>query len=381
MSQQSADLRKRSPRPTWLRTLILLSLLFLFMASVNMMGAGFSLMEDICTRMLSAVTENPLAALMVGVMATAIVQSSSVTTSIIVGLVATGQMDVQGAVPMIMGANIGTTITCALVSLGYVSRRGRFQRAFSASSMHDFFNFATVAVLLPLELGTRVLSRTAGRLAECFSTATHFNSPKSPIKAFTSLPAELVERFLTELLRLGNRVAAIVMVALALVLLFVSLYLLTRALKSLLSGRMENVFDQFLFRTPLTALGVGFLVTVAVQSSSVTTSLMVPLVTAGVLSHSRAFPYMMGAHVGTTVTALLAALAAGTTGGLAIALVHTLYNVTGVAIFFPFRKIRDIPVRMARMLGALTLRSRWVALAYVITVFFLVPALVILLAR
>lgn len=381
MSQQSADLQKGIPRPPWLRALILLSLLFLFMASVNMMGAGFALMEDVSTAMLSSVTKSPLAALMVGVLATAIVQSSSVTTSIIVGLVATGQLDVQGAVPMVMGANIGTTITCALVSMGYVSRRGRFQRAFSASSMHDFFNFATVGILLPLELSTRLLSRTARRLTESFTSVTHFDSPGSPIKALTGLPAKLFERFLTDLLGLGDRVAAILMVVLALALLFVSLYLLTRTLKSLLSGKMANIFDQFLFKTPLAALTVGFLVTVAVQSSSVTTSLMVPLVASGVLSHSQAFPYTMGAHVGTTVTALIAALGAGATDGLTIALVHTLYNLAGVAIFFPFRSIRNIPVSLARRLGALTLRSRWLALLYVVTVFFLVPALVILLAR
>ena len=351
------------------------------MASVNMMGAGFALMEDVSTAMLSSVTKSPLAALMVGVLATAIVQSSSVTTSIIVGLVATGQLDVQGAVPMVMGANIGTTITCALVSMGYVSRRGRFQRAFSASSMHDFFNFATVGILLPLELSTRLLSRTARRLTESFTSVTHFDSPGSPIKALTGLPAKLFERFLTDLLGLGDRVAAILMVVLALALLFVSLYLLTRTLKSLLSGKMANIFDQFLFKTPLAALTVGFLVTVAVQSSSVTTSLMVPLVASGVLSHSQAFPYTMGAHVGTTVTALIAALGAGATDGLTIALVHTLYNLAGVAIFFPFRSIRNIPVSLARRLGALTLRSRWLALLYVVTVFFLVPALVILLAR
>lgn len=342
-----------------------------------MMGSGLALMEDTSRALLASVTGNPFSALMVGVLATSIIQSSSVTTCIAVGLVAEGQITLEGAVPLVMGANIGTTITCSLVSLGYVGSRGRFQRAFSAATMHDFFNFSAVTLLLPLEIKTKVLSRLGTVLAGFFSEVTRFDSPRSPLKIICTYPADLLKRFLTDLAHLGHKATAIIMVAIGLVLLFVSLYYLTRNLKNIMSGRMESVLDKYLFRTAHTALLVGFLFTMVVQSSSVTTSLMVPLVTAGVVSHLQAFPYMMGAHVGTTVTAFMASLAMGNAHGLAISLVHTLYNVTGVLIFFPIRRVRAIPVLLARRLGALTLRSRWYALVYIVLVFFAVPIVVI----
>ncbi len=354
-----------------------LALLFVFMSAVNMMGAGFRLMEDTSRRLLGSVTGNPFAALMLGVLATSIIQSSSVTTCIVVGLVSEGQITIEGAVPLVMGANIGTTITCSLVSLGYVSRRGRFQRAFSAATMHDFFNFSAVALLLPVELKTGLLSRAGNAIAGLFRDVTRFDSPKSPLKAACSCPAQVLERLLLDKAHLGAKATSIVLAILGLALLFFSLYYLTRNLKSIVSGRMESVLDKYLFRTAHTALIVGFIFTMVVQSSSVTTSLMVPLVTAGVITHFQAFPYVMGAHVGTTVTAFMASLAMGNAAGLAISLVHTLYNVIGVAIFFPVRRIRAVPVRLARSLGAMTLRSRWYALGYILVVFFALPILVI----
>ena len=306
----------------WWSLLKVLALLFLFMSAVKMMGSGLALMEDTSRALLASVTGNPLSALMVGVLATSIVQSSSVTTCIVVGLVAEGQITLEGAVPLVMGANIGTTITCSLVSLGYVGSRGRFQRAFSAATMHDFFNFSAVALLLPLELKTKALSRLGAVLSSLFSEVTRFDSPKSPLKVICTYPADLLKRFLLETANFGPKAASAIMAAVGLGLLFVSLYYLTRNLKSIISGRMESVLDKYLFRTAQTALLVGFLFTVVVQSSSVTTSLMVPLVTAGVVNHFQAFPYMMGAHVGTTVTAFMASLAMGNAHGLAISLVH-----------------------------------------------------------
>jgi sodium-dependent phosphate cotransporter len=83
----------------------------------------------------------------------------------------------------------------------------------------------------------------------------------------------------------------------------------------------------------------------------------------------------MGANIGTTVTGILAALAKGDPAGLAIAFVHTLFNITGVVIFLPIRRIRNIPVDLARRLASLTLRSRWYALVYVGGMFFVLPVL------
>ena len=359
----------------------MLAILFLFMSSVNMMGGGFKLLGAAFAKTLVTLTENPFAGLLVGVTMTAIVQSSSVTTSMVVAMVSEGVIPIDNAVPVVMGANIGTTITCTLVAMGYVGRRGRFRRAFAAGTMHDFFNILTVLILLPIEYTTHILRRTAVWLAGHFADLTHFSSTKSPLKIATNKLADVFEHLLVDSFGLGERAAAIVMILIALGLLFVSLYYMTRLLKSFVAARMENLLDRYIFRNAVTALLVGFVFTAAVQSSSVTTSLMVPLVTAGVLTHFQALPYTMGANIGTTVTGILAALAKGDPLGLAIAFVHTLFNLTGVAIFLPIKRIRRIPVTLAQGLANLTLVSRWYAAVYILCTFFIIPLVLLLLWR
>ncbi|MEI5617209.1 thymidylate synthase, partial [Streptomyces brasiliscabiei] len=88
----------------------------------------------------------------------ALIQSSSTVTSIIVGLVA-GGLPVELAIPMIMGANIGTTVTNTLVSLGHVRYKDEFKRAFASATIHDFFNLLAVAIFLPLEMAFGILEK------------------------------------------------------------------------------------------------------------------------------------------------------------------------------------------------------------------------------
>lgn len=374
-------LKGGSGRGQWFRALVFLFFLFLFISSVNMMGSGFKLLGKPFSERLMNLAGNPFAALMVGVLTTAIIQSSSATTSLVVSLVAAGTITIERAVPIVMGANIGTTITCTLVALGYVGRRVRFRRAFAGATMHDFFNILTVVILLPVELATGYLSRTAARIAAVLESTTRFSSPKSPIKVATEVLGKWLHRLLEDILGLSTLATSLLMLAVALVLLLGSLYFLTKIMKSFLSGRMENVLDRYVFRTPLTAFLIGLVFTMAVQSSSVTTSLVVPLVAAGVLKLPQAFPYTMGANVGTTITAFLAALGIGDVKGLTIALVHTLFNLSGVAAFFPWRRMRAIPVWCAETLASLTLRSRWYAVGYICVTFFILPLILILLWR
>ncbi len=352
---------------------LLAAMLFVFMSSVNMMGSGFGLLGEGFARMLLTLTENPFTGILIGMVMTAVVQSSSMTTSMAVAMVSEGVIPIDNAVPVVMGANVGTTITCILVALGYVGRRGRFRRAFAAGTMHDFFNVLTVIILLPIEYYTRILRRSAVWMADHFAEFTHFSSARSPLRIVTGKPAEWLRYMLIDTVGLSARAAGIVMIVVALLLLFVSLYYMTRLLKGFMAARMSNILDKYLFRNAVTALLVGVVFTAAVQSSSVTTGLVVPLVTAGVLTHVQAFPYTMGANLGTTVTGILAALARGDTLGLSIAFVHMLFNMSGVAIFLPIKRIRHIPVSLALWLANLTLISRWYAVGFILIMFFVVP--------
>jgi len=363
--------RKKAPK--WLRTLLLILLGYLFLSSINMMGAGFKLMGGSFSSRLLVLTRNPVAGLMVGIITTSIVQSSTLVSSLIVALVAAGSLDFRLAVPVIMGANIGTTITATLVAMGYVGRRGRFRRAFAAATMHDFFNIITCCILFPLQVTTHFLSDAAEWLARSFTNLTHITSARNPLTICLSLLANATQTLLLDVFRVSAFLAAVIMAVLALVVLFVSLYFLTRTMRSLMAGTVETALDRYIFGRPLVAMAVGIVITFLIHSSSVTTSLMVPLVTAGILTLEQVFPYTLGANIGTTLTALCAAIGTGRTDAVAIALTHTLFNCIGVSLIFPIRRIRNIPVFLAKALAALTLRSRWYALVYIVITFFAIP--------
>lgn len=368
----------RKQPSTWLRVAFLFALGYLFLSSINLMGAGFSSLGGGFSDRLLTLTRDPFAGLMVGTLTTAIVQSSTLVSSLIVSMVAARTLTLEQAVPMIMGANIGTTITATLVALGYVGRRGRFRRAFAAATMHDFFNILTVITLFPLQMTTKFLSKTATWISSEFASATHFDSAKSPVTIVLCFLKDFVCGLLKGEMALGNVASGIIMLCLATGLLLFSLYYLTKTMRSFMSGAMERVLDRYIFKRPIIALFVGMVLTALIHSSSVTTSLTVPLITAGVLTMEQVFPYTMGANIGTTITAVCAGFGTGQPAAFAIAVVHMVFNCTGVAIFFPVPRIRRIPTTLARMLAALTLRSRWYALLYILIVFFVVPCFFLL---
>ena len=121
------------------RVLLLLFILFVFLVSLNLMSGGFKLLGKDIAQQIITITSNPFVGLFVGLLATALVQSSSTTTSMIVAIVASGSLTLQNAVPMIMGANIGTSVTSTIVALGHVPKRIEFQKAISSATVHDFF--------------------------------------------------------------------------------------------------------------------------------------------------------------------------------------------------------------------------------------------------
>jgi sodium-dependent phosphate cotransporter len=363
-----------------LRALFVVGLLYLFLAAVKLLEGGIKGFGSDFTDALFEGVSNPLAGLAVGVLGTVLVQSSSVSTATIVGLVAFGSLDVQSAVPMIMGANIGTSVTNTLVALGHMRRSNEFRLAFTAATMHDFFNLFAVAILLPLELVTRVLSRTAEAITELVSGGTVGGTFNSPIKDAVKWLAGRIEALIEPIVGEGNVfAAALLLVGIGLI--FLTLTLITKNMRLLVARRIEQSLNAALAKSGLIGIVVGMIVTIAVQSSSITTSILVPLVASGILVVRNAYPITLGANIGTTITALLAALGAGEVDGLTIAFVHTLFNVAGILILYPVAKVRYIPVMAAERLADVAVERRWLALTYTGTMFLLVPIALIALLR
>jgi sodium-dependent phosphate cotransporter len=302
----------------------------------------------------------------------------------IVGLVAAPEhpLPLANAVPMVMGANIGTTVTSTLVSLGHIGRRSEFERAFPVAICHDVFNYGAVLVLLPLELVTGYLRHSAlalGGLVEGVGGGTY----QSPIAAAIGGGLRPIELLSDTLFRTQSG-QAVFLILVSGMLIVLTLYLLVTVMRAAVHSRVQGIVTDVLGSNAVLAMVIGAVVTVMVQSSSITTSLLVPLAGAGLLRLEQAFPVTLGANVGTTVTAFIASLAVSgpnATAGLEIALVHLLFNLSGIVLVYPVVTIRRLPLAAARALTRLALRSRTTTIIWMAAVFYGIPGLVLLIDR
>ncbi len=358
------------PRPA--RAVLVFLLIYVFLVGVSMLESGIKVMGADTQASLFSNVDSPLAGLFIGILGTVLVQSSSASTSVIVGLVASGALGVDAAVPMIMGANIGTTVTNTLVSLGHVRQSNEFRRAFAAATVHDFFNVMAVIILLPLELATGFLSTAAGWISDRL-VGSAGSEWESPIKKWVKEPVGWIKDFLKNFVDDDN-VLGTTMVIIGLVVVLVSLIFITTNMKSLIAERVERSMNAILGRGGgAVAIMIGMLITVAVQSSSITTSILIPMAAAGVIKLKNIYPVTLGANVGTTVTAILAALAASRPEALTVALVHTLFNLTGILILFVIPFMRPLPIMAAEKLADVAVKNRMIAVGYVVGVFIVVP--------
>ncbi len=366
------DYSTESARNWWLpvlKVLALILVLYVFFFSLELMGDAFKLMGKGFAHRMLATTSNPFVGLFIGVLVTSVVQSSSTVTSLVVGLVGGGALSITNAIPIVMGANIGTSITNIIVSLGHIRNDVEFKRAFAASVVHDFFNIITVTWLLPLQIFFGFLQKPAHFLAEAFQDVGGMDL-LSPVKLVTKPLSHLIIRLSGE--------SGVLCVFIAIVALFVALRYLVKILKWLVVGKVESWFKTRLFKNAGRALVLGTILTMLVQSSSITTSFIVPIVGAGILTIQQIFPYTMGANVGTTITAIIAALVIGTPAALTVAFAHLLFNVFGIAMIWKFQ---FFPIKLAELLAEQSAKRKYIAFLFILVTFFIVPLTLIFFAR
>ncbi len=350
---------------TTAKIVALLLLVYFFLVSISLMGSGLKALGLDYTKNVIANTSNAFVGLFIGILVTSIVQSSSTTTSITVGLVGSGLMTLQQAIPIVMGANIGTSVTNTLVSMGHLRVKPELQRAFSAAVVHDVFNVLTVIVFFPLQLRFNILGGAAQFLAGVFEQSGGLKFV-SPLKLIVNPTVDLLEVILQDI--------GWLIVAVALLILFVSLRYIVKVMKSLVLHRLTVFFNKVIFRTPLIGIISGLICTAIVQSSSVTTSLIVPLAGAGLVTLEQVFPFTLGANIGTTVTALMASLVTQNATAVAVAFAHLFFNIFGIAVFLP---LKAAPIFLAKKMGALAVRNRVYPILFIIITFLIIPLLLI----
>lgn len=434
------------------KLILLLGFLYMFVCSLDILSSAFQLVGgkaagDIFQE--NTVLSNPLAGLVIGMLVTLLVQSSSTSSSIVVSMVSSGLLEVATAVPIIMGTNIGTSVTNTLVAMTQVGDRNKFRRAFAGATVHDFFNWLSVLVLLPLEIASGYLVKLTGLIVKSFNIQSGENAPallnvitdpltqsiieldesvisgiatgdpeaknKSLIKVWCQTASNMTvqnvsvsncSNFLcwelknvTEVINikkcnhifvntsLSDLAVGLILLACSLLILCTCLILIVKLLNSMLKGQVAVVINKimntdfpfpFAWLTGYIAIVVGAGMTFIVQSSSVFTSAITPLVGIGVIKLERAYPLSLGSNIGTTTTAILAAMASpGETLGnsLQIALVHLFFNLSGIVLFYPIPFTR-LPIRLAKALGQITAQYRWFSGFYIIACFFAFPLVV-----
>lgn len=447
---EELDTKRKVFRCAWtsLRVLLVFTCLYFFICSLDFLSSAFRLLGGKTAGRVfqdSELVRNPVCGVMIGLLSTVLVQSSSTTTSIVVSMVAADILTVKLSIPIIMGANIGTSVTNTLVSLGEITHRNDFRRAFAGATVHDMFNWLSVIVLLPLEVATDYLYHLTGAIIGHMRLETSKDANKDLLKAvtkpFTKLIIQIDSKKIGLIAKGGDEdysllktcclskkttttnetgynitqtnclkkcshlfvdsgltdsVIGTIMLIVSLILLCVCLFGIVKLLNSLLQGHIRTAIKKFVnynfpgkaaYFTGYVAILIGMGFTVLVQSSSVFTSALTPLVGIGVVSLDRMYSLSIGSNIGTTTTAILAALATDTRGGtrqlqnsLRIAMCHLFFNLSAMCLWYPIPFMR-FPIRLSKFLGNTSARYRWFALFYLAVGFFLFPLAVFGLAQ
>jgi len=364
---------------TFTRLILVFILIYLFLVSISLMGVAFKGFGKDFAENLIQTTSNPFVGLFIGILATSIVQSSSTTTAILVGMVGSGVITVANAVPIVMGANIGTAVTGMLVSLAHIGRREEFKRAIVGSAIHVFFNIMCVFIMFTLEMMLGILSKTANWMSDIFVNVGGIKFT-SPIKAATAPLTHLIEDMALRL-PIPENIAYIVILGISIAILFFALYYIVNLMKSLVVKRAEIVLNNVIGKYGAMAIIVSALFTAIIQSSSITTALMIPLVASGILTIETLFPIIFGANIGTTATAILASFATGNIAAVTVAFVHFLFNMAGVFLIYPIKALRRIPVNLAKALGEISFKKRRYAIFFVLTLFYILPGVLIVASK
>ncbi|XP_047587252.1 sodium-dependent phosphate transport protein 2A isoform X2 [Lutra lutra] len=190
---------------TLVKVPLMLAFLYLFVCSLDVLSSAFQLAGgkvagDIFKD--NAILSNPVAGLVVGILVTVLVQSSSTSTSIVVSMVSSGLLEVSSAIPIIMGSNIGTSVTNTIVALMQAGDRTDFRRAFAGATVHDCFNWLSVLVLLPLEAATGYLHHVTRLVVASFNIHGGQDAPdllKIITEPFTKLIIQLDKSVITSI--------------------------------------------------------------------------------------------------------------------------------------------------------------------------------------
>ncbi len=265
--------------------------LCLFLFGMNVMGEALERCAgDKLRSILEKLTTNRIAGLLTGLGVTAVIQSSSATTVMVVGFVNSGLMTLRQAINVIMGANIGTTVTAWILSLTGIDSKNLFVNLLKPSSFAPILALIGIILYMFMKNGKK---RDTGLIFLGFATLIFgMETMSGAVAGLREIP------------------------------------------------EFQNLF--ILFKNPLLGVLAGTVLTAIIQSSSASVGILQALAATGQVSYGAAIPIIMGQNIGTCVTALISSVGASKNARRA-AMVHLSFNVIGTAVWISvFLLIRTI---------------------------------------
>lgn len=261
--------------------LALIGGLALFLYGMNVMGDGLTKVSGgKLEKILEKLTSNPLKAVLLGAGVTAVIQSSSATTVMVVGFVNSGIMKLSQAVGIIMGANVGTTITSWILSLSGIESSNFFIRMLKPTSFSPILALIGIMLLMSSKSDKR---KDVGSILLGFAVLMFgMNTMSSAVEPLKDVP------------------------------------------------EFTNILT--MFTNPLLGVLAGLILTAIIQSSSASVGILQALCSTGAISFGCAVPIIMGQNIGTCVTAMISSVGASK-NARRTALVHLYFNIIGTAIF------------------------------------------------
>lgn len=255
--------------------------LALFLFGMHAMGEGLSKTSGgRLEKILERLTSNPIKAVLLGAGVTAVIQSSSATTVMVVGFVNSGIMKLSQAVGIIMGANIGTTATSWILSLSGIESSNFFVKLLKPSSFSPILAIIGVAYIM---FSKREKVKDVGMILIGFAILmTGMDTMSAAVKPLANVP------------------------------------------------EFTNIL--MMFKNPILGMIAGAVLTAVIQSSSASVGILQALCVTGSVSYGAAVPIIMGQNIGTCITAIMSSIGASKNAKRA-ALVHLYFNIIGTALF------------------------------------------------
>jgi sodium-dependent phosphate cotransporter len=407
-----------------MHTTCFLGLLYFFFLGIELIGSSAQVIGGCMGGDLLSKTTSPVTCIALGILATSIFQSQSVTNIIIASFLDNG-ISVRQGIYISMGANLGSSVVSTIISFAHMTHKSSFERAVSGASVSDIYYMLTISVMLPLEAASGALYKISeaivkdgltrnstwkgligfavsplskmivmvnqstlnglanGDIASCSSLypVTCIDGDKSYTTCNTAIigcnektgscPLFFRESPSLQSDQLYSLAPLAIGIALILICFHGMVYLINKMIVALpieIIAEVSNVNSYI-------AMLLGCSFSLLCGSSSVAQTAIIPFTGAGVIDLEQMYPWSIGTGIGMSVFTMLASMAAGEVSFMKVAMANVFFHLFGMVLWYPIPFLRSFPIHGALIVGIISSTWRILLFGYIGVVFVLIPLL------